>query len=158
MRRKEREIRDKNEVERVLAEADVLFLAMNDSNVPYIVPVNFAHRGGAIYIHSAVEGKKIKLIEKDPRISFCCVIGVEIAPPDDPAVACGFSTKYRSVVGCGVARIVTDSAERERALAVLVEKYKKSPPPEGGFKFNERALAIMAVIKIKVEEMWGKGN
>ena len=66
MRRKEREIKDKKDIERILKDSRVLRLAMVDKDKPYLVPMNFGYRDGALYLHSALEGRKIDLLKKIP--------------------------------------------------------------------------------------------
>ena len=59
MRKKEREITDRVELEQILKKALILRLAMNDpGSPPYIVPVNFGYRDGAIYFHDSSAAKR----------------------------------------------------------------------------------------------------
>ena len=44
MRRKEKEITDKNQIEKILEESPVCRLAMVDGDKPYMVPMNFGYR------------------------------------------------------------------------------------------------------------------
>ena len=59
MRRKDKEIKDQQEIESILGKADVCRLAFSDNDIPYIVPVNYGYRDHCLYFHSAKEGKKI---------------------------------------------------------------------------------------------------
>ncbi|HEX3002087.1 MAG TPA: pyridoxamine 5'-phosphate oxidase family protein [Methanoregula sp.] len=70
MRRKDREITDRAEMEAILAEAQVCRLALADGNAPYIVPLCFGYENNTLWIHSARDGKKVELIRKNPQ---CCV-------------------------------------------------------------------------------------
>ena len=62
MRRKDREIKDRQEILEVMKRCDVCRLALHDEEFPYIVPVNFGMEvmDGEItlYFHGATEGKK----------------------------------------------------------------------------------------------------
>jgi nitroimidazol reductase NimA-like FMN-containing flavoprotein (pyridoxamine 5'-phosphate oxidase superfamily) len=69
VRRKNREIADRTEIESILHEATVCRIGLSDGGVPYVVPVRFGYEDGAVSIHPAPEGKKIALVEKNPR---CC--------------------------------------------------------------------------------------
>lgn len=58
MRRADKEIKSKNEIEKVLREAEVLRISFSEDNRPYLVPMNFAYRDSCIYLHSAPEGRR----------------------------------------------------------------------------------------------------
>lgn len=66
MRRKDREIKNFDEIISVLEKCKVLHLAMISDGKPYSVPVNFGYivreedgqKKLAVYIHGAGEGKK----------------------------------------------------------------------------------------------------
>ena len=62
MRRKDKEIKDKKEIESIIKRAKVCRIALSDNNMPYIIPVNYGYKNNCIYIHSASEGKKIDII------------------------------------------------------------------------------------------------
>ena len=66
MRRKEREISDRNEIEAVILQADVCRLAMVDEASPYIVPLNFGFADNSLYFHSAHKGRKVDILKKIP--------------------------------------------------------------------------------------------
>lgn len=74
MRRADREITDRAELLEVIAGCDVCRLAINDEEVPYILPLNFGEevRGDKLllYFHGAAEGRKYELISRDPQVSF----------------------------------------------------------------------------------------
>jgi len=57
MRRREKQITDTKQMEQILAQAQVCRLAMVDKGHPYVVPLNFGYRDGALYFHSALEGR-----------------------------------------------------------------------------------------------------
>ena len=44
MRRKDKEILDKKEIESIIKKAGVCRLGLSDNNIPYIVPLNFGYR------------------------------------------------------------------------------------------------------------------
>jgi hypothetical protein len=69
MRRSDREITDIVEIESILNEAHVCRIGLSVGVEPYIVPLCFGYIGGTIYLHSAMFGKKIAILKKNPR---CC--------------------------------------------------------------------------------------
>ncbi len=88
MRKKEREITDRHELETVLKTAKTPPGDQRAGAPPYIVPVNFGYKDGAIYFHCSYEGKKMELIEKDPAVSFEAETDVAVVAPANPADAC----------------------------------------------------------------------
>lgn len=61
MRRKEKEITDKSEIEAVIHNSVVCRIGLVDDNIPYIVPLCFGYRDNTIYVHVSLEGKKINI-------------------------------------------------------------------------------------------------
>ncbi|MBI4006989.1 MAG: pyridoxamine 5'-phosphate oxidase family protein, partial [Planctomycetes bacterium] len=59
LRRQDKEITDKAEIEEILALAKVGRLGTCLDSIPYIIPVNFVYDGGKIFFHSAHEGRKV---------------------------------------------------------------------------------------------------
>lgn len=145
MRRKDRERTEKAFLDQVLAEAEELWVGFNTGGAPYVLPLNFAHVDGSLYLHCAVEGRKLELIRQDPRVGFSTAAGIVIVREK-------FTTRYRSVCGVGRAVILEDAAERQRALDIISERYQALCPRPA----SEKMLARTAVIRIDIEEITGK--
>ena len=56
MRRKEKEITGKQEIEEIIKKPPVPRIALTDGDTPYIVPVCFGYRDGIIFIHGSSKG------------------------------------------------------------------------------------------------------
>jgi nitroimidazol reductase NimA-like FMN-containing flavoprotein (pyridoxamine 5'-phosphate oxidase superfamily) len=65
MRRKDRKITDRAEIEAIIAKAQVCRLAMADKDRPYIVPLSFGYEDNTLYFHSANTGKKIDILKNN---------------------------------------------------------------------------------------------
>jgi hypothetical protein len=78
MRRSDREITDRAELLRILAEARVCRVAMSDHDRPYLVPLAFALDGEDIVLHSARAGRKLDILRRNPAVCFEVEEGVEI--------------------------------------------------------------------------------
>jgi uncharacterized protein len=150
MRRSQNEITDPAEVEALLRNGDVLHLATSDAEGPYVVPLSFAYSDGVVWAHSAEEGRKIDALTADPRVSFTVVGFAELADGDGPP--CTWSTRYRSVIGSGRARIVTQGPELLQGLSALVERFGGDPAD------LPAAPRGVAVIRIDVERLTGKAS
>ena len=75
MRRKDKEITNLGEVIDILDHTDVIRLAMNNGDYPFIIPVNFGYELTSnnqliIYIHGAKVGTKVKLLRQNSLLSF----------------------------------------------------------------------------------------
>jgi nitroimidazol reductase NimA-like FMN-containing flavoprotein (pyridoxamine 5'-phosphate oxidase superfamily) len=148
MRRKDREITDLDEIGAILDEAMVCRIGFADGGDPYVVPLSFGYEDGAVYIHSAPEGKKIVMLEKNPRCCFEVDICDDLIRGDRP---CSWGMRYRSVIGYGRAAILTDPEEKKHGLACIMRHY------DGGtHEFSENDLGSVTVIRIAVESMTGK--
>ena len=148
MRRSDREITDRAEIDAVLAEAQVLRLGLADRDGPYVVPVCFGYDEESLYIHSAPEGRKITMLEQDPRCCFEADISDGIIRGGTP---CSWGVRYRSVIGYGTAVILRDPKEKQRGLDAIVRHY-------GGetILFSDRNMENVLVIRIRIESMTGK--
>ncbi len=70
MRRKDKQITDRTMMDKILKEAEILHLALSDNGTPYALCMNFGYDGEAIYIHGALEGKKMDILKANPVVSF----------------------------------------------------------------------------------------
>lgn len=143
--------------DRLLGEAEALeilrvgeygYLSMRDEEGVYGVPVNYVLDGETIYFHSASEGRKLRCVEYDPRVSFCVVGNVDLRPQE-------LTTNYRSVIVSGEASIVEDRELKRHVLRLLVAKYSAHYCEQGDAAI-QRSADHTSVISIKVESISAK--
>jgi nitroimidazol reductase NimA-like FMN-containing flavoprotein (pyridoxamine 5'-phosphate oxidase superfamily) len=149
MRRKEKEMTNQSEIEAVIGKATVCRLAMADENGPYIVPLCFGFSNNALYFHSAKEGKKLDILNKNNQVCFEFDVGQEITSRGKDA--CDWGMKYQSVIGYGKAVILQDSAAKRQALDIIMGHYA-----EGCFAYHDSIIDKTTIIKIEIERMTGK--
>lgn len=151
MRRKDREITDKNELKKIMAKCDTCRLAMFDEEYPYIVPLNFGvdEEDGQMYLyfHCATQGKKLDLIRKNPKVTFEMDCEHNIILYEE-RMSCTMG--YASIIGRGEVEFVSDE-EKIPALELIVKHYH----PEG-FRFDTRMAKVTTVFRVKVKDMTGK--
>lgn len=135
------------ECELLLGRAEVLRLGVVDGGEPYVVPVNFGYEGGRIYVHGALEGRRIAAVQDGARVCFEVDEG-EVLPADQP---CGFTSRFRSVIGYGAARLLASDADKRRGLGAIMSHYGGSA--EG---VPDAKVAITSVMEIEIEGMDGK--
>ncbi|WP_276482274.1 pyridoxamine 5'-phosphate oxidase family protein [Paraflavitalea pollutisoli] len=97
-----------NEIEAVLLEQQVGHLGCHADDLTLVVPISYAYDGTYIYGHTR-EGLKVGMMRKNPRVCF------EVDILHDMA-------NWRSVITWGTFEELTDTAEREAALTVLVNR------------------------------------
>jgi nitroimidazol reductase NimA-like FMN-containing flavoprotein (pyridoxamine 5'-phosphate oxidase superfamily) len=141
----------KDEAREILARAEHGVLAtVGADGWPYAVPVNHVLSENVLYIHCALEGHKLENIAHEERVSFCAVAGATVLPAK-------LSTLYESAVVFGRAALVTDPAEKRRALELLAVRFCGVLSPEA-----EKAIAASgsrtAVVRIRLEQIAGKAH
>lgn len=150
MRRKEKEVGDRREIDGIIRGAMVCRVAMNDGVDPYIVPLCFGYDGGALFFHCAREGRKLDVLRRNPRVCFEFEGDVKVTRGDKP---CRWGMRYRSVIGWGRAVIVDTPDAKRAALACIMAQYDR-----GAHDFAEEELARTVVIRVDIERMTGKAS
>jgi nitroimidazol reductase NimA-like FMN-containing flavoprotein (pyridoxamine 5'-phosphate oxidase superfamily) len=153
MRRSDREIKEFDEIIKVMEKCDVCRLALFDQEYPYILPLNFGMQvqGGQIvlYFHGALEGKKYELIEKNNKAGFemDCTYRLIV---DEESQNC--TMEYESVIGNGIVEFV-DEDEKLEALDLLMRHYRQED-----FPINIKVLPHTKVFKLTVNSLTGKAR
>jgi uncharacterized protein len=148
MRRKDREITDRAEIDAILRSAKVMHLALADNNIPFLVPVFYVYDGTAIYFHSAQAGTKIEIMKRNNNVCFEITVDHGIIESDQP---CDFEAKHRTVIGFGKAIFVENDAEKVKALNMVVALFT-----EKSFEFPAANLNRTVVVRIDIESIKGK--
>lgn len=152
MKRRDREIETREEMQYVLDTCKVIHIAMHDKDGIYILPMNFGYtyEGEKLvfYLHAALEGKKLDLLRENQKVGFELDCDHELI---EGRVACQYGFRYASIVGQGNAEIVEDPQEKIKALSILMKCQTGKE-----FEFNERLVSIVSVIKVTAEEYSGK--
>ncbi len=157
MRRTDRQVNDIDEIFKIVDRCDVLHLAMVDNNhLPYAVALNFGYERVdddlILYIHSAVEGKKIDLLKQNPNVYFEMDCGHEFVPgtTEKPCMA-GF--RYDSVMGSGIVHFIDDFEEKTHALNTLMQHVGRTKET---YHFPKEIMARTCVFSIRCKDYTGK--
>ena len=152
MTKRERQVTDLQQIQEILDKAKVMHLGLCENNEPYVVPMNYGYtmEDGklVIYLHSAVRGKKLDMIQANPKVFFAIDCD---RMPFEGEKPCQYGLVYSSVMGKGIATIVEDVEEKMKAMSVLMKTQTGKD-----FTFDERLVSIVAVIRIDVEEYTAK--
>ena len=155
MKRKDREITDIEQLDKIIQQCDCCRIALIDGNKPYIVPLNFGYERTShtpvFYFHGAKEGKKIDLLQQNNQVAIELDTNHLLVSGEN---ACDFSYCYQSVIGTGTLSIITDENERITALQIIMEHYSG----KSDWQFSEKTLQATTLLKLEIEEMTGKGH
>ncbi|MFX1237725.1 MAG: pyridoxamine 5'-phosphate oxidase family protein [Promethearchaeota archaeon] len=149
MRRKDKKIVDKAEIEKIIKESRSCRMVMCSNNIPYIVPVYFGYDDDIIYIHSAKKGKKIDIIKRNGKVYLQIDSESQTIPSEK---ACKWHSRYKSVIAFANAEIVQSYAEKVKALSIIMKHYTSKNFGE----FDIKEIEKIAIIKIKLETITGK--
>ena len=152
MTRRELEITDIREILHIMDNTKILHLGLSDEDWPYVVPMNYGYEYTdghmTLYLHGATKGYKFDVIAKNPKASFALETDTI---PIEGRVACQYGMSYKSVMGRGLASLVTDVEEKEKAMSLLMKHQTGKD-----FTFDEKLVSIVNVIRIDVKEFTAK--
>ncbi len=147
---KNREIHNYTEIEEIINKADICHIGLVDGDKPYVLPFNFAYQNRVIFLHTAPEGKKNDVIEKNNNICISFDIDTKLSFRNEE-MACSYSMKYRSVVLSGKAMLINDYDEKVRVMNLIMVKYTGKE-----FTYNAPAINNIKIYKVEIEEITGK--
>jgi len=148
MRRKDREITDRSEIDAVISSSNLMHIALVDGDMPFLVPVFYAFDGSALYFHSAQAGTKMEILKRNNNVCFEISIDQGFIESDE---ACDFEAKHRTVIGIGKAVPVEDDSEKIRALDLIVAHFSAKK-----FEYPKTNLDRTAVVRIDIASVKGK--
>ena len=152
MRRRDREVTDRNEILHILKTAKVLHLGLVDEGMPYVVPMNYGfcmeEDKLVFYLHGAMDGRKLDVIRKNPA---CCAQLECEESMFEGKVACQYGYTYYSLMGFGSITVVEDVDEKIRAMSLLMKHLT-----EKEFEFNDRLVSIVNVFRIECDTYTAK--
>jgi len=149
MRRKDRLVENRAEIDAMIAGSEIVRLALSKHDEPYLVPLSFGYDGDAIYVHTARNGKKIEYFEASGRVCFEFERDVRFVRGNGDA--CEATCSYESVIGYGTIGEVTAPSDKTYALRQITCHYMPAPSD-----FTDSALSKVRVWEICIESMTGK--
>ena len=121
MRRKDREVTDISGIKEILLDCKTCHVAMVDRGIPYVVPLSYGYKildGNVLelYFHSAAEGRKIDVLERNNNVCF------EMSREGEPVhseTPCYSGYYFSSVIGFGKVIFIEDADKKRGALSVM---------------------------------------
>ncbi len=148
MRRAEKKVQERDQIEAIIAQARVCRLGMIDNGVPYVVPLNFGYCDGTLYFHSAHQGRKVDILKTHPRVCFEMDVDLGIRKGD---TACRWGARYRSLIGYGTVAFLEGLEEKVRALDIIMAQYS-----DENHVYLEESVRNTLVFKLTIDEIEGK--
>lgn len=150
MRRSDKQISDRAELERLLDKAQVMRLGLIDDGKPYVVPVNFAHVDGVVWVHGAADGRKLACLRGGAPV--CVEVDRLLRVTAGPRACSDWASHYESAIGFGAGEVVEDEQLKLEGLRAVMRKYSG----RDDWEFTPEWLQKTAVIRIKLDELTGK--
>jgi len=149
MRRTDKEITDRSEIDGIIRGSTVCRLAFAVGEEPYVVPVSFGYDGDNLYFHSAATGKKIDCIAANNRVCFELERNVQLVT--HPGMACKWSFSFESVIGYGTVHELDSPGERAAGLNHIMAHYSGRE-----WELDPAVLATTRVWRVEVLSVSGK--
>lgn len=152
MRRKDRQVTDPGEILEIVQRCDVCRVCMHDGEYPYMVPLNFGEQVEGetltLYMHSALAGKKIDLLQANPNVFFEMDGCHKLVPDDDPSKC---TMAYESVMGTGKV-VFLQGHDKYRGLSHILRHYgNENLLPE-----DHPVIDRTVVLALEVQTITGK--
>ena len=149
MRKKSREM-DASWALEVMDKAPYITVSMSDADgMPYAVPLSLARTDEkTFYFHCAMEGKKLDILSMNPQV---CLSAVSKCKPTVGPKDGSFTLEFKSAIAFGKAEMVTDEAEKRKALRVICQRFL----PNHMDAFDAavaRSMSHTAVVRITLTE------
>ena len=145
-------VTDPEQIRHILDSGKVLHLGLSVNDEPYVVPMNYGYAWEdgklVVYLHSAVRGKKLEMVQTNPKVFFSIDCD---RMPFEGRVPCQYGMVYSSIMGRGIASIVEDVEEKKQAMTLLMKTQTGKD-----FTFEDRLVSIVTVIRIDVSEYTAK--
>ncbi len=141
MRRKDKEISDADAINAIIAKSNIIRIAINDGDFPYIVPFNYGFSENKFFIHSAKKGKKIDLLKINHKVGFEIDYLNQTITHEIP---CEWTTKYQSIIGTGTIEVENKKEEIITGLDIIMKHHGK----EGENSYKESNLKNIVILKL----------
>lgn len=152
MRRADKEVKDLDQLEEILRACTAVRIGVRDERGMFIVPMSYGYalegEKLTLFVHSAPEGRKVSAFRAGGEAAFEMDCGHALRPAD---TACGHSYTYRSIMGSGTIRELTEPQEKYEALNAIMRHMTGR-----NWEMPEPAVARVSVFAIWAERWTGK--
>ena len=149
MRRKDREITDKNRIREFIDKEQILRIAFYDEGEIYIVPINYGYLYDEKYIfyfHGAKAGRKYELAKNNPNVGFEIDGNYSLLEGEE---ACDFSATFQCVIVTGILSLVEDNTVKIKGLNTIM----KQTTSKEEWNYSAEMLEAVAVVRLDVDKL-----
>ncbi len=151
LRRRDKEIKSADEMRAVLREATYVVLAMSVGDEPYLATLSHGYdeERNCVYFHCASQGRKVETLRRNPR-----VWGQALVDSGYQQGSCDHL--YRTTQFHGRVTFLTDQAEKEHALKVMIRHLDENPDKVIAEQITPHSTGRILVGRIDIDHMSGK--
>lgn len=140
----------REEMDKIIDEAQVCYMGMSDGGNPYVLPMNFAYENGNVYLHCDPHGTKLTVLRSNPSVCLNFNTGNELFYRHKE-VGCSWGMKFKSVNVHGNVRFIEDYDEKYRIMKLVMRKYSGEE-----YEFSEPSIRNVVVLCVPSEKITGK--
>lgn len=152
MRRMDRSLTQEQILEAIRRTEHAVLSTADASGTPYGVAITPVYVDGVLYFHSTAQGgRKADNMKQNPRVSVFWMAKGDTDPK-------AFAVDYVSVVAAGTASLVTDEAEREKAMMAFCAVHASGRTAKehlSKFKMGGKGIQVW---KITISKLTGKSR
>lgn len=152
MRRKDREVKEIEEIAQILDKCKTICIAMIDHNMPYVVPMSYGYElidnQLVLYLHCAKQGRKVEILNCNPTVCFTIFSEGEPLISDTP---CHSGYYYSSIIGNGQVEFIEEVEEKRKALNKMFAHQSGK-----NIDFTDKQAETVCLFKIISEDFIGK--
>lgn len=151
IRRKEKEIQDKDEMVAIIESAKYITVAMSLNNEPYLVTLSHGYdrENNCIYFHCAQEGKKVDILRENN-----VVWGQALA--DHGYVDGSCDHLYATTHFKGQVTFVENIEEKRHALSIMIHQLESEPVTVTEEQVTEKSVKSVIIGRIDIDYISGK--
>ncbi len=132
-----------DEIEHLWETQPVAHVGVISEHEPYVTPVSFVYRDGAIWFRTA-EGRRLAALRSTPRT---CVEVTRYHP---------YTGVWESVIGWGEARVHTDPGRQLEIGMLLERKYQDPLQALQGIPVERTSEELIAAVEIPLDTATGR--
>ena len=131
--------------ESIISRCSVCRLGMVEGDRPYVIPLNFGYRDKTVYIHTALSGRKLDVIARNPNVCVEFDTGHELVKG---AVSCKWTMHGESLMAEGRAELIKTAEAKRQALKIIMNHYGGE-----GDDIPDTALSAVTILRIRLTGM-----
>lgn len=151
MRRKDREVTGRENIEAILKACKVCRIAMIAEGKPYVIPMNFGYEwddnGLTLYFHSGLKGKKIDAMRADPHV--CFEMDIEDGVIEGGDVACQYSYAFSSIIGEGCVQFAENNEQKRHGFDIIMQQLTGRE----GWTYSDAHLSVAEVFIVRADSL-----